>query len=470
MPAVTDVVILGGGPGGYEAALVARQLGGEVTLVERRGVGGSAVLTDVVPSKTLIAAAEAMAKIGSAEALGLRLRDSDRRLRDVVAVDMATVNARIRTLARAQSDDIAARLEAEGVRIISGTGRLDGTRAVIATTDSGEERLGADIVLVATGAHPRELDAAKPDGKQILNWTQIYDLTEVPEHLIVVGSGVTGAEFASAYTALGIQVTLVSSRDKVLPGQDADAAEVIQQVFESSGMTVLSRARAIGAEVRGDQVAVRLADGSEVLGSHCLMAVGAIPNTVGIGLEEAGVQLAESGHILVDRVSRTAARGVYAAGDCTHVFALASVAAMQGRIAMWHALGDSVSPLDLRTVSANVFTSPEIATVGISQAEVDAAGMAVASTTLPLGGNARAKMQALEHGFVKVFSLPATGIIIGGVVVAPSASELIHPLSIAVRQKLTVDQLAESFTVYPSLSGSVAEAARRLHGHNDITY
>jgi NAD(P)H dehydrogenase (quinone) len=470
MTGVTDVVILGGGPGGYEAALVARQLGGDVTLIERRGVGGSAVLTDVVPSKTLIAAAEAMTKIGKAEELGLRLDGGACRLRDAVRVDMAKVNARIMALAKAQSDDISDRLEAQGVRVVNGTGRLDGTRAVIATTADGEQRIAADIVLVATGAHPRELDTAKPDGKRIFNWAQIYSLTETPEHLIVVGSGVTGAEFASAYTALGVKVTLVSSRDKVLPGQDADAADVIQQVFESSGMTVLSRARAIGAEVRGDQVAVQLADGTEVIGSHCLMAVGAIPNTADIGLVEAGVQLSESGHILVDRVSRTAARGVYAAGDCTHVFALASVAAMQGRIAMWHSLGDSVSPLDLRTVSANVFTSPEIATVGISQTEADQGNLSVASVMLPLAGNARAKMQALEHGFVKLFALPATGIIIGAVVVAPSASELIHPLSIAVRQKLTVDQLAESFTVYPSLSGSIAEAARQLHGHSELTY
>lgn len=467
---MTDVVILGGGPGGYEAALVARQLGGEVTLVERRGLGGSAVLTDVVPSKTLIAAAEAMAKIGKAEELGLRLAGEPRRLRDAVTVDMAKVNGRIMALAQAQSDDIAARLEADGVTIIEGTGRLDGTRTVIASTADGERRLSADIVLVATGAHPRELDAARPDGQRIFNWTQIYNLTDSPEHLIVVGSGVTGAEFASAYTALGVKVTLISSRDKVLPGQDSDAADVIQHVFEASGMTVLSRARAVAAEVRGDQVVVTLSDGAQVVGSHCLMAVGAIPNTAEIGLTEAGVALTEAGHIVVDRVSRTTARGVYAAGDCTGVNALASVAAMQGRIAMWHALGDSVSPLDLRTVSANVFTSPEIATVGISEAEVASGNLHVSTVLLPLAGNARAKMQALEDGFVKLFALPTTGIIIGAVVVAPSASELIHSLSIAVRQKLTVDQLVETFTVYPSLSGSVAEAARQLRGHSDLTY
>lgn len=464
MPPVTDVVILGGGPGGYEAALVARQLGGEVTLIERRGLGGSAVLTDVVPSKTLIAAAEVMAKIRDAEELGLRLTGGGR-LAQAVTVDLAAVNARIRDLARAQSDDIAERLRNEGVRILAGTGRLDGRRSVRVDAGSTQLDVPADIVLIATGAHPRELDSARPDGERILSWTQLYDLDQVPEHLIVVGSGVTGAEFASAYTTLGVKVTLVSSREQVLPGQDADAARVIQDVFENSGMTVLSRARAVGAVRHGEEVVVRLADGTEVAGSHCLMAVGAVPNTAGIGLPEAGVQLSGSGHVTVDRVSRTTARGVYAAGDCTQVFALASVAAMQGRIAMWHALGDAVSPLDLRAVAANVFTAPEIATVGCSQAEIDDGTRPALAMSLPLRGNPRAKMQALQDGFVKVFCLPTTGIIIGGVVVAPSASELIHPLSLAVRNKLTVDQLAEAFTVYPSLSGSLAEAARRLHGH-----
>ncbi len=470
---MTDVVIIGGGPGGYEAALVARQLGGRVTLVERRGLGGSAVLTDVVPSKTLIAAAEVMTRIRNAEEVGLRLGAGDQKLADAVQVDLAKVHARIRNLAQAQSADIAERLVGDDIRIINGTGRLDGAQRVIATTADGEESIPADIVLLATGAHPRELDTARPDGERIFTWTQIYELDGVPEHLVIVGSGVTGAEFASAYQALGVQVTLVSSRHQVLPGQDDDAARVIQQVFEDSGMTVINGARAIAAERRGDEVVVRLADGREVVGSHCLMAVGAVPNTAGIGLSEAGVQLSESGHIVVDRVSRTTARGVYAAGDCTGVNALASVAAMQGRIAMWHSLGDSVAPLDLRTVSANVFTSPEIATVGCSQTDIDTGVVRGLSMMLPLRGNARAKMQALKDGFVKIFCLPTTGIIVGGVVVAPSASELIHPLSLAVRNKLTVDQLAETFTVYPSLTGSLAEAARRLHGHSSeqvITY
>jgi dihydrolipoamide dehydrogenase len=325
------------------------------------------------------------------------------------------------------------------------------------------------MILIATGARPRELPEAKPDGERILTWTQLYGLTTLPERLIVVGSGVTGAEFASAYDALGCEVVLVSSRDRVLPGEDAEAAQVLEDVFTRRGMTVLSRSRAQSVARDGDQVRVTLTDGQTVTGSHCLLAVGSLPNTAGMSLEEAGVKLNEGGFIEVDRVSRTSARGVYAAGDCTGVLMLASVAAMQGRIAMWHTLGEHVSPLDLKTVSSTVFTAPEIATVGVTQEQVESGEVPARIMTLPLRGNARAKMQGSRDGFVKLICRNVTGIVIGGVVVAPRASELIFPVAIAVAQRLTVDQVSESFTVYPSLTGSIAEAARRLHGTGTIS-
>jgi dihydrolipoamide dehydrogenase len=334
---------------------------------------------------------------------------------------------------------------------------------VVEAADGTAERLTADAVLVATGARPRELDDALPDGERILNWTQVYDLDELPEELIVVGSGVTGAEFAGAYQALGSTVTLVSSRDRVLPGEDPDAAAVLEDVFRRRGMNVMARSRAQSVKRVGDRVEVALADGRVISGTHCLMAVGAIPNTTGMGLEEAGVKVTESGHIWTDKVSRTSAPGVYAAGDVTGIFALASVAAMQGRIAMYHFLGDAVAPLNLKTVSSNVFTDPEIATVGYTQADVDAKRIEANVVKLPLLRNPRAKMQGIRDGFVKLFCRPGTGIVVGGVVVAPKASELIHPISIAVDNSLTVEQIASAFTVYPSLSGSIAEVARQLH-------
>ncbi len=458
------IVILGGGPGGYEAALVARQLGADVTVVDRDGPGGSAVLTDCVPSKTLIATSEVMTEVESASELGVETADQRGDLTTRVRADLARVNERVQRLAAEQSDDIARRLEREGVRVVRGRGRLDGPQRVVATlADGGTETLEGDAVLLATGAAPRTLPTAQPDGERILTWEQVYDLREVPEHLIVVGSGVTGAEFASGYLALGVDVTLVSSRDRVLPGEDADASLVLEEVSKRRGMNVLSRSRMESVERHGDTVTVTLTDGRTVDGSHCLLALGSIPNTTDLGLEEAGVRLDDRGFIEVDRVSRTTAPGVYAAGDCTGVMMLASVAAMQGRIAMWHFLGDTVHPLDLGKVCSNVFTAPEIATVGWSQQQVDEGQVDADAIQLPLGGNPRAKMQGVHDGFVKLFCRPGTGIVTGGVVVGPRASELIHPVTLAVAHSLTADQVAQVFTVYPSLSGSLAEAARRLH-------
>jgi dihydrolipoamide dehydrogenase len=451
------VAIIGGGPGGYEAALVAAQLGAEVTVTDTDGLGGACVLTDCVPSNTLIETAGAMAVLNGSAGLGITIDDgTGRSVR--ARVDAPRLYARIKDLARAQSADVAARLAAEGVEVISGPGRLSGPRTV---TAAGRE-ITADAMLVATGARPRILAGAVPDGERILNWRQLYDLDELPPELIVVGSGVTGAEFASAYQALGSQVTLVSSRDRVLPQEDADAALVIEGVFRRNGMTVLGRSRAAGVKRTGHGIVVELEDGRTVSGSHCLLTVGMTPGTRGLGLEQAGVRLDSRGFVQVDRVSRTSVPGVYAAGDCTGLMMLASVAAMQGRIAMWHALGEAVQPIRLSHVAATIFTDPEIATVGVAQTAVNTGDVAARVVKLPLATNARAKMAGLRDGFVKLFARPGTGMVLGGVVVAVRASELILPVSLAVEQRLTVDQIAHTFAVYPSLSGSLTEAARQL--------
>jgi dihydrolipoamide dehydrogenase len=449
------VAILGGGPGGYEAALVAAQLGTEVTVIDEDGLGGACVLTDCVPSKTLIESATTMTSLGRSASLGLQLEDGRN---PVVEVDAPALYARIKALAAAQSDDITERVAAEGVHIIKARGTLTGPH----TIDAAGTTVRADVVLVAAGANPRVLPDAVPDGERILTWRQLYELPELPEELIVVGSGVTGAEFAGAYQALGSQVTLVSSRDRVLPHEDKDAAVVIESVFRRRGMNVLGRSRAQAVHRKGDSVVVTLSDGRTVTGSHCLLTVGMVPSTAGLGCEYAGVALDSRGFIEVDRVSRTSAPGVYAAGDCTGVQMLASVAAMQGRIAMWHALGEAVQPIRLSHVAATIFTDPEIASVGVSQAAVDRGEVDVRVVKQPLATNPRAKMAGIRDGFVKIFARPGTGMVLGGVVVAPRASELILPLSIAIEQNLSVDQIAHTFSVYPSLSGSITEAARTV--------
>lgn len=451
------VVIIGGGPGGYEAAMVAVRLGAHVTLISDQGVGGAAVLSDVVPSKALIATSDWLSSVEFGSQLGITGLNPQ--------VDLQATNRRVMALAAEQSEDIYRALLDLGVNVVFGratllpeTGR-DSVRAV----QCEDEIFLAEYVLLATGARPRELPGSPFDGDRILNWKQLYDLDHVPQKLIVVGSGVTGAEFACAYLILGSQVTLVSSRDHLLPGQDRDAADLVEGIFRRRGMQICPRSRAAAVRNCGDSVQVDLTDGTSLEGSHCLIAVGALPNTDDLGLASAGVEVTDSGHIRVDRVSRTTAWRVYAAGDCTGILPLASVAAQQGRIAMDHALGDSVDTLSVGRIAQTVFTSPQVATVGISEDAAAAAGTPIRKVLLPLSRNPRAKMQGMRDGFVKLLVSQEDGTVLGAVIVSQRASDMIFGLTLAVNQRLTVDDLAATTTVYPSLSGSLAEAARMLH-------
>ena len=477
----TRIVIIGGGPAGYEAALVAAARGPEVadvTVVDCDGIGGACVLWDCVPSKTFIASTGVRTELRRAPDLGYVLEFEDAK------IELPKINNRVKALAAAQSADIAARLQSEGVTLIAGRGELvDDVPGMAAHTvkitahDGAVSKLRADVVLIATGASPRVLPNAEPDGERILNWRQLYDLEKLPEHLVVVGSGVTGAEFVNAYTELGVAVTVVASRDQILPHEDSDAAAVLEDALAERGVTLVKNARAgsvtrtsrtRGGQPPDDGVLIKMTDGRTVEGSHALMTVGSVPNTSGLGLERVGIELGPGDYLKVDRVSRTTVPGIYAAGDCTGLMLLASVAAMQGRIAMYHALGEGLSPIRLRTVAAAVFTRPEIAAVGVPQSKIDDGSVPARTITLPLNTNARAKMSSLRLGFVKIFCRPATGVVIGGVVVAPIASELILPIALAVQNGNDVEDLAQTFSVYPSLSGSITEAARRLMAHDDL--
>lgn len=469
---MTRIVILGGGPAGYEAALVAAARDpavAHVTVVDSGGVGGAAVLCDCVPSKTFIASTGLRTELRRATRLGFDIRTDDAK------IQLAKIHQRIKMLATEQSVDITAQLLSMGVELIAGRGELVDAapglarHSVKVTARDGSTTIrDADVVLIATGANPRILPSAPPDGERILTWRQLYDLDSLPDHLIVVGCGVTGIEFANAYTELGVNVTVVANHDRVLPYEDADAAMVLEESFAQRGVRLVKKARAQSVMHTEGGVLVTMTDGRTVEGSHALMTLGSVPNTGGLGLRRVGIEPGPGNYIPVDRVSRTSVAGIYAAGDCTGVLPLASVAAMQGRIAMYHALGEAVNPLRLRTVAATVFTHPEIATVGVSQSAIDEGSIQARTILLPLKTNARAKMSELSHGFVKLFCRQDSGVVIGGVVVAPIASELILPIAIAVQNRITVDDLAQTLAIYPSLSGSITEAARRLIARDDL--
>ncbi len=455
------IVILGGGPAGYEAALVADELGAEVTIVADEGLGGASVLWDCVPSKALIVASEAMEWVHTADALGVHIAGLDEVDRTVV--DFKRVGNGVLELGANQSRDIERRVLAGDVELIRGRGRISDFHEVTATRDDGTEVvLPADYVLVATGSTARVLPFFEPDGERVLVSQQAYSLPEVPEHLIVVGSGATGAEFAHAFRRFGAEVTLVSSRELILPTEDPDAAAVIESVFERRGMTILRRSRAVSCERRGDEVVIGLKGGGEVVGSHVLFTVGQVPTSADIGLEACGIEPTAGGGIEVDGVGRTSCRWVYAAGDVIGRVMLASVAAMQGRTAMWHALGEAVQPIRDDAIVGTIFTDPEVATVGMSPEEATAAGYPVQTARLDFRSNPRAKMIHGTDGFVKVHAMVGSGTVVGGVVVSARASDLIQPLAVAVQNRLSVAQLAQTLTVYPSMAGSVAECARML--------
>jgi dihydrolipoamide dehydrogenase len=471
--APTRIVILGGGPGGYEAALVAAEQGADVTVVSREGLGGNSVLWDCVPSKALIVSAEAMGWMQSAHRLGVRL-SSGADVGPRATVDMGAVMDRVQHLAQNQSADIGKKVEASGARIIEGVGRLAGPATVEVECGDGKTAVvPADVVLVATGSSPRVLPFSAPDGERVFTSRELFGLRELPERLIVVGSGATGAEYAHAFARFGSDVHLVSSRDQILPSEDPDAAAVIEDSFERWGMTIHRRRRAVGMERTADGVRVKIGEGSGggaaghpdgewIEGSHALYCIGQVPSSARLGLQAAGVVVADNGAIPVDPVSRTNVHTIYAAGDVTGRVMLASVAAMQGRNAMWHALGRAVAPLRWDAVAACIFTSPEVATVGMNAADAEEAQIPVEVVSLPFTGNSRAKMAEATDGFVKIYAMRGSGTVVGGAVVADRASELITPLSVAVHNRLTVSQLAYAFTIYPSMGGSVQETARLL--------
>jgi NAD(P)H dehydrogenase (quinone) len=462
--ATMRIVIVGGGPGGYEAALVAAEAAADVTLVSNEGLGGNSVLWDCVPSKALIVSAEGMGWMQAAHRLGVRL-ESGADIGARACVSMDAVVSRIRNLGLEQSEDITKKVEAAGTRLVEGIAQLDGRNAVEVHEPGGSSsRLDADIILIATGSKPRILPLFEPDGERVFTARELFGLTELPERLIVVGSGATGAEFAHAFASFGSEVHLISSRDQILPREDPDAAAVLEDVFERRGMVIHRRRRAVAQELTADGVRIDVGDGEWVEGTHVLWCVGQVPASEQLGLDGAGVAVEPSGAIPIDAVSRTNVPTVYAAGDVTGGIMLASVAAMQGRIAMWHALGRPVTPLRSDAINGTIFTEPEIAWAGLSAAEIEEAQIPFESVMLPFTGNARAKMNESTDGFVKIHAMEGSGTILGGSVVAAHASDLIAPLSVAVQNRLTVSQVANTLGIYPSMGGSVHEAARILMG------
>lgn len=443
-------LVIGGGPAGTTFATTAAARGASVTVVEKDLIGGGAHLLDCIPSKTMTASAIRISVLRDAAKLGLVTVPGK--------VDTATLSARIQSITGDINRSLVDLLESQSVELVAGRGVLVDDHTALVETADGERRFTFDTALVSTGSRPRIPEWAAVDGERILTTRHAYDLPAVPEHMIVIGSGVTGVEFVHIFQALGARVTLVVSRQQVLPHRDPEVAAVLEENFLDRGVKLVIGARAEAVERDGDGVVVRCDDGRVVRGSHALLAIGAVPSTGDLGLEAAGVET-EGGYVRVDEYQRTSVPHIYAAGDCTGQMLLSSVASMQGRKIALHALGVPVAPLDYSKVAQAVFTEPEIASVGLEEVGAAAEGRKVRTTKVPFAANERAVLQGFTRGFVKVISDPATGVVLGGTIVGHRASELIATIALAVTARVTVSQLVETLLVHPSMAEAISEAA-----------
>jgi dihydrolipoamide dehydrogenase len=450
-------VIVGGGPGGHTAATVAARLGAKVTLIERDLVGGAAHLWDCVPSKAMIATGGFLSELDRAHVMGLAAEGH---------LDLDALRARIASIEDKLHRSICDLLASQGVRMIRGTGRLKGPNQVIAETTDGVEEIEADAILLATGSRPRIPDWAEVDGQRVLTTRQAYPPAEIPGHLIVIGSGVTGVEFTHMFRSLGSDVTLIVSRQQVLPGKDPEVAAALEAEFLRRGVRLYKGARAAGIDVDGPDsgggLRVRCDDGRVATGTHAVLAIGSIPNSDGLDLDAAGVVADGGGYVPITHHLQSNVPHIYVAGDLSGKLPLSSVAAMQGRKIAEHVMGlhtRSHRHLDYEKAASAIFTEPEIADVGVAEAEAFAEGRKLRVTKVPFSANAKALIEGDSRGFVKIVSDPATGVVLGGSIVGRGAAELISVLALAVTCNLKVGDIVDSVLVHPALSESLADAA-----------
>jgi NAD(P)H dehydrogenase (quinone) len=447
-------VIIGAGPAGVQAATYAARLGAEVTLIERDLVGGAANLWDCIPSKAMIATGGVMSLARRAEGMGLAKLDA--------ALDFEGLRDRIQHIEQHLNTGFTDLLESQGVRIVRGVGRLKGPHEVVAETEDGIEELSADALLLSTGSRPRVPDWADCDGERVLTTRQAYPPPELPRHLVVIGSGVTGVEFVHMFRSFGSDVTLIVSRQQVLPQKDPEVAAALEADFLRRGVRLFMGARAEGIDREGDDVIVRCDDGRSARGSHALLAIGAIPNSDGLGLEAAGVEVDDGGYIPINHHCQSNVKHIYAAGDLSGKLPLASVASMQGRKIAEHVMGLHTRQhrhLDYDKAASAIFTEPEIADVGLAEADAFAIGRKIRVTKVPFAANARALIEGDPRGFVKIVSDPATGVVLGGSIVGQNAAELISVIALAVTANLKVTDIVESLLVHPALAEALADAA-----------
>lgn len=457
---VYDVAIVGGGPGGYVAAIRAAQLGLHVVLVERESLGGVCLNWGCIPTKALLRNAEVARLVteGGRE-FGFSAGE--------VTLDFAAAIQRSRKVSARLVKGVDALMRGNEIDVVMGTARLASAKILKVTTDEGEVLdLEARSIILATGAHARTIPGVEVDGERVLTYRHALEREALPNSVIVIGAGPIGLEFATVWRSYGTEVRVVEMMDQVLPAEDEEAAAELNRYLRRQKIKVMTSTRVQSVETSADgvRVAVEGPKGTEELQADmALVAIGVAPNSEDLGLETVGVRT-ERGWVQADERMQTNVPGIYAIGDLNGQLPLAHVASTQGILAAEMIAGRDPAPFDLNHIPRGTYTSPQVASFGLREAEAREQGYEVAVGRFPFLPNGKALALGENAGFVKIISDRTTHEILGAVIVGPEATEILSELVLAAKSELTPDEVAHTVHAHPTLSEAVMEAAHGVFG------
>ena len=451
-----NIVILGGGPGGYVAAIRAAQLGAKVAVVEKIEVGGTCLNRGCIPTKAMVAGAETLAHVKHAADFGINVGS--------VTVDFGRLMARKNEVVAKLVAGIKFLFNKNKVDLVVGNGKITAPgRVEVTKKDGSTEQLLCENIIIATGSEPALISALGYDGDKVITSNEALQLTEIPSSLLVIGGGVIGCEFACIFAELGSQVTVVDVMPTILPMVDKEAARQMQGLLKRRGINIKTKTKINEIKKADGKVTAILEGGEEISADKVLISIGRVLNSKGIGLEEVGVALGERGEVVVNDKLQTNVPGIYAIGDVTNKIQLAHVASAQGIVAVENIMGKE-STVNYDVVPSCIFTMPEVASVGIASQEADEKGLTVKAAKFSFMAIGKAQAMGETEGFVKIIADAESDKILGVHIVGPHATDLIAEAAVAMQAGMTVEQLARTIHAHPTLAEAVMEAAEAVHG------
>ncbi len=451
-----NLVVIGGGPGGYVAAIRGAQLGGKVALIEKDSLGGTCLNRGCIPTKALYYSALRIKAVKEAAEFGVDT--------GTVKFNMARAVERKDGIVDKLVGGVAGLLKGNKVEVFKGRGFIEGAGKVRVMDESGEaETISADAVIIATGSEPALIPAFNIDGKNVITSTEALNLTEVPESMLIIGGGVMGCEFATIFSAFGTDCIVVELLDSILATEDRMVSRLIAKGFKTGGVTVMAGVQVEDVTVAGEKrVKTTLKDGRTFITEKVLVSIGRAFNSTGLGLDEAGIEV-ERGRIVVDERLETTVKGVYAIGDVTGKMLLAHVASTQGEIAAANALGKDLK-MDYSVIPYGIFTDPEIASVGLKESDAKERGIDVSVGRFPYAASGKAMGMGETEGFVQLLADKGTDVVLGASIVGGHATDIISEVALAVKAGLKVKDIMETVHAHPTLPELVLEAAGDAHG------